>query len=173
MKRGIYPGSFDPVTYGHIDIIKRASRMLDELIVAVVVNPSKKPLFSLKERLLMLKKTLSGFSGVKMLSFKGLLVDFAKQQQSALIVKGLRAVSDFEFEYQMALMNNKLNPSIDTIFMMTSSQYAFLSSSSVREIASLGGDIKGLVSPYVEMKLKEKYKKLSGRQKSQDVAADM
>lgn len=158
MKRGIYPGSFDPVTYGHIDIIKRASKILDELIVAVIVNPGKLSLFSPEERLFILRKAVGSLPKVKIFSFAGLLVNFANLHKAGIIVKGLRAISDFEYEYQMALMNNKLNPKIETVFLMTSNQYAFLSSSSVKEIASLGGSIKGLVPPYVEKELRKKYK---------------
>lgn len=157
MKRAVYPGSFDPVTNGHLDIIERAAALVDELVVAVVRNPAKKGLFTLEERADMLQKSVQHLGNVRVESFAGLLVDFVQERGACLIVKGLRAISDFEFEFQMALLNRKLAPGVDTIFLMTSEQHAFLSSSSVKEIASLGGSVGELVPPYVEGKLKEKF----------------
>lgn len=172
MKIGVYPGSFDPITNGHIDIIKRAVKLLDKLIVAVVKNPNKTPLFSFKERMNILKNTLKNVPKVEIASFSGLLVNFLKHNKANVIIKGLRALSDFEFEFQMALMNRQLDANIETIFLMTSSRYTFLSSSSVKEISSLGGSIKGLVPPYVESKLKEKFGYLKRPYKGQDVVCE-
>lgn len=157
MRRAIYPGSFDPLTNGHLDIIQRASRLVDELVVAVVQNPAKKSLFTLEERQEILQECARGLGNVRVGSFTGLLVDFVRQREAQIIVKGLRAVSDFEFEFQMALLNRNLAPEVDTLFLMTADRHAFLSSSSVKEIASLGGSVADLVPPYVERKLREKF----------------
>ena len=154
----VYPGTFDPITYGHIDIIRRGREIFDILIVAVADPKDKKPLFTLKERVEMAKQVLANFSGVYVDSFSGLLVDFMKKVKAKVILRGLRAVSDFEYEFQMALMNRKLYPEVETIFMMTSEEYSYLSSRVVREIASYGGCVKDLVPPLVEKKLKEKFK---------------
>jgi pantetheine-phosphate adenylyltransferase len=145
MKIAVYPGSFDPITNGHLDIIKRASRVFDEVIVAVLVNPDKKGLFDIDERVQLIEKSIGGLSNVKVQSFSGLLINFMKTINAKVIIKGLRAVSDFEYEFQMALMNNKLDPSIETVFMMTNAKYSYLSSSSVKQVAMFGGCIKGLV----------------------------
>ncbi len=169
LRKAVYPGSFDPVTNGHLDIIERATRLVDELIVAVVKNPAKKPLFTIEERTDILRQTTSAWSKVRVASFTGLLVDFLRREGAPLIVKGLRALSDFEFEFQMALLNRKLAPEVDTIFLMTSDKHAFLSSSSIREIASLGGSVAGMVPPYVELKLKEKFGFLSSPKRGQRV----
>lgn len=158
MTTAVYPGSFDPFTNGHRDILERALRIFDRVIIAVVRNPGKKPLFSIKERVEIIKKSIPPTDRVKVDSFTGLLVDFMRNANSNIMVKGLRAVSDFEFEFQMALMNRKLSPDVETVFLMTSSEYAFLSSSRVREIVSLGGKVSCLVSPYAEVKLMEKFK---------------
>lgn len=157
VRRAVYPGSFDPVTNGHVDIINRGMELVDELVVAVVHNPNKKPLFTIEERKAMILESLPGRPGLRVEAFTGLLVDFLKQQKANLIVKGLRAISDFEFEFQMAMLNRNLNPKIDTIFLMTSVEYAFLSSSSVREIASLGGEVRDFVPSYVLEKLRERF----------------
>jgi pantetheine-phosphate adenylyltransferase len=156
MTTAVYPGSFDPFTNGHRDILERALGIFDKIIIAVVRNPGKNPLFTLEERVDIIQNSLPQGSNVQVESFNGLLVDFMKKMDSRIIVKGLRAVSDFEFEFQMALMNRKLNPEMETVFLMTSSEYAFLSSSKVREIATLGGEVKCLVSLYTEKALKEK-----------------
>ena len=158
MKIAVYPGSFDPFTNGHRDILERALRIFDKVIIAVVRNPGKNPLFTIKERMEIIKKSVPPTDRIKVASFTGLLVDFIKQVNSNIMVKGLRAVSDFEFEFQMALMNRKLNPQVETVFLMTSAEYAFLSSSRVKEIASLGGAVSCLVSPFAENKLKERFK---------------
>lgn len=145
MKIAIYPGSFDPITNGHLDIIERGSKVFDELIVGVLVNVDKKGLLEIEERVEMIKRVTAKYSNVKVQSFNGLLVDCMKETKASVILKGLRAVSDFEYEFQMALMNNKLNPKIETVFMMTNAKYSYLSSSSVKQVAMFGGCIKGLV----------------------------
>lgn len=145
MKIAIYPGSFDPVTLGHLDIIRRASIMFDRLIVAVMHNQNKKPAFSAEERVGFLKRTTADLPNVEVESFGGLLADYAKQKNACVIVKGLRAVSDFEYEFQMALANRKLNPDLDTVFLMTSAEYMYLSSSIVKDIAVHGGGVADFV----------------------------
>lgn len=145
MKIAIYPGSFDPITNGHLDIIERASKMCDKLIVSVIYNPNKNPLFSLEERKKLVEESVKDYKNVSVDYFSGLLIDYAKQNQATAIIKGLRAISDFEYELQMALMNQKLCPSIETVFLMTTSEYSFLSSSLIKEVASFGGSINGLV----------------------------
>lgn len=156
MKTAVYPGSFDPVTYGHLDIIERATNIFDRVVVAVLQNSSKTPLFSVDERIDMLKKTTSLFKNVEIDSFSGLLADYMEQNNYRVIIKGLRMLSDFEYEFQMALMNKKLNNDIETLFMMTNSKYAYLSSSIVKEIAKFNGDISEFVPEYVAIKFKEK-----------------
>ncbi len=158
MKRAIYPGSFDPITYGHIDIIERAAYIFDELIVGVLNNKSKTtPLFSVDERVNILNEILGSLDNVKVLSYEGLLVDFAMENKANVIVRGLRAVTDFEYELQLAQTNNVLNAGVDTVFLTTSLEYAYLSSSTVREVASYGGDISKFVPPFVEKLTYEKY----------------
>ncbi len=149
MKTAICPGSFDPVTIGHIDIIKRAAALFDKVIVAVLVNVEKKPWFTIEERKDLLKKTVGDIPNVEIAGFDGLLVDFAAENNAQVIVKGLRAVSDFEYEFQMALTNKKLNNSIETVFLTTSSEHMYLSSSIVKQVGLLGGDIAPFVSPCV------------------------
>jgi len=144
-RTAIYPGSFDPVTNGHLDIIDRGSKAFDRLVVAVLENPRKSALFSAQERLRMLDIVLKKYDNVKVDYYQGLLIDYAEQKKAKIIIKGLRAISDFEYEFQMAMINHKLNPKIETMFMMTNSKYSYLSSSIVKEIASYGGCIKGLV----------------------------
>ncbi|WP_291651966.1 pantetheine-phosphate adenylyltransferase [Clostridium sp.] len=145
MNIAVYPGSFDPITNGHLDIITRGAKIYDKLIVAVLVNMDKKCLFDIEERVELIKKVTKDLKNVEVLSFDGLLVDFARIHNSKVILKGLRTVADFEYEFQMALMNSKLDPDIETVFMMTSSAYSYVSSSSVKQVAKFGGNIKGLV----------------------------
>jgi len=149
MRRAIYPGSFDPVTNGHLDVIARARKLFDEVIVAVAHNDQKQPLFSLAERVEFLRQVTGSFEGVTIAPLDGLLVDFAVQQNARAIVRGLRAVSDFEFEFQMALMNRKLEANVETIFLMPKEEYTYLSSRIVKEIARLGGDVGAFVPPCV------------------------
>lgn len=158
MKKAVYPGSFDPITYGHIDIIDRASRLFDNVIVAVLNNPLKTPLFNTDERVDMIRHATKGMKNVEVDSFSGLLIHYVDKRGANTVLKGLRAVSDFEYELQMALMNRKLNKDVETLFMMTSSRYSFLSSSLVKEVARLNGCVKELVPDYVFEKLLEKYK---------------
>lgn len=145
MNRCVYPGSFDPITTGHLDIIERAAAMFSDVTVAVLVNKSKKPAFSAAQRMDFISRSTAHLPGVKVDSFSGLLVDYMKQQNANMIIRGLRAISDFEYEYQMAAMNAKLAHSVETIFLMTDTEHSYLSSSMVRELASYGGDIAGLV----------------------------
>lgn len=153
VRRAVYPGSFDPPTLGHLDIITRAARLFDELIVAVAVNSQKKPLFTLDERVEMLRECCPHLPNVRILPLQGLLAQFAQEVGACAIVRGLRAVSDFEYEFQMATMNRQLAPDVDTCFLMTHQRYAFLSSSIVKEVAQLGGDVRQLVPPYVYERL--------------------
>ena len=158
MKIAVYPGSFDPATNGHIDIIKRSGALFDRVIVAVLNNPSKSPLFSVEERVDILKRTCGDIKNVEIDSFSGLLIDYCKSKNANVIVKGLRAVSDFEYELQMAHMNKKLNQEIETVFIMTSSRYSYLSSSLVKEVAQFGGCIRGLVPEIIEKEIYERLK---------------
>jgi len=153
----IYPGSFDPITNGHVDIIERGLRIFDQIIVAVLENPKKEALFTTQERVAMIQEIFAAEPRVKVNSFDGLLVDFARKHQARIVMRGLRAISDFEFEFQMALMNRKLNPELETLFMMPNLNYTFLSSRLVKEIYMLGGCIKGLVPETVEKRLREKF----------------
>ncbi|NPV28146.1 MAG: pantetheine-phosphate adenylyltransferase [Firmicutes bacterium] len=157
MKVAVYPGSFDPITYGHLDIIERAALIFDKVIVAVCINPGKQPLFSIEERVEMITRECKHLPNVEVGSFRGLLSDFVRQQEARAIVRGLRAISDFESEFQMALMNRKLNPAAETVFLVSQPKYSYLSSSIVKEIASLGGDVTGFVSDQVASRLKEKF----------------
>lgn len=149
MVKAIYPGSFDPVTNGHQNIIYRASKILDHITVAILENPRKQPMFTIDERMEMLTRITSEFDNVEVEYYHGLLIDYAASKQISIIIKGLRAISDFEFEFQMALVNRKLNSKIETLFMMTNDKCSFLSSSIIKEIAGLGGDISGLVPPQI------------------------
>lgn len=158
MTRAIYPGSFDPVTLGHLDIIKRASQIFDELIVGVLNNNSKSPLFSVEKRVKMLNDVVKDLPNVKVMSFEGLLVDFARKVDAQIIVRGLRAVTDFEYELQMSQTNTVLNENVDTIFFTTSLEYAYLSSSTVREAAYFGADISKFVPESVVQQVYDKFK---------------
>lgn len=153
----ICPGSFDPVTLGHVDIITRASKMFEHVIVAVLVNMAKTPSFTIDERIEFLKETLGDIPNVEVVKFDGLLADYARQRNASAVVKGLRAVSDFEYEFQMALTNKKLNPELDTVFLTSDSQYMYLSSSIVKQVASLGGDISNFVPACIHDRI---YKRL-------------
>jgi pantetheine-phosphate adenylyltransferase len=159
MKRAIYPGSFDPVTHGHLDVVARARKLFDEVIVAVAYNDEKSPLFTLEERLDLLRQTLGKIDNVRIAYFSGLLVDFAREQQASAVIRGLRAISDFEFEFQMALMNRKLEGNVETMFLMPKEEYTYLSSRIVKEIARLGGDVSKFVAAPVAKALAAKLKK--------------
>ncbi len=152
---GLYPGSFDPVTNGHLDIAERAFKLCDELHIAVVANPSKNPLFSVEERVDLLKQTTKHLKNVKVSSFEGLLVDYAKEIKANIIFRGLRAVSDFEYEFQMALINRNLHKEIEVVFLVPNEKFIFLSSSSIKEVAKLGGDVSGFVPAVVKRALRD------------------
>ena len=145
----VYPGTFDPITNGHLDIIRRGSRLFDRVIVAILGNPEKSPLFTLEERVDLIQKVVAGLPNVSVETFRGLLVDWARGRGANVIVRGLRAISDFEYEFQMALMNRRLDPEVETVFMMPAEAYSYVSSRLVKEVASLGGDVSGLVPPEV------------------------
>jgi pantetheine-phosphate adenylyltransferase len=157
MKRAIYPGSFDPVTNGHLDVVERARKLFDEVIVAVAHNDEKQPLFSLNQRLDFLEQTVGKIDNVQIAHFDGLLVEFAVAQKAGAVIRGLRAVSDFEFEFQMALMNRKLESAVETIFLMPKEEYSYLSSRIIKEIARLGGDVSKFVPKTVAKALAKKY----------------
>jgi pantetheine-phosphate adenylyltransferase len=159
MRRAIYPGSFDPVTNGHLDVIERARKLFDTVIVAVAHNDQKQPLFSLEERLDFLREVTGPFKGVEVTPLDGLLVEFALQQNAHAVVRGLRAVSDFEFEFQMALMNRKLEAEVETIFLMPKEEYTYLSSRIVKEIARLGGDVRKFVPACVVKSFAQKLRR--------------
>ncbi len=158
MLRAIYPGSFDPVTLGHMDIIKRSCRIVDELIVGVLNNNSKTPLFSVEERVKMLKEATKELENVQVVEFEGLLVDFAKEMDAKVVIRGLRAITDFEYELQMTQTNHKLEPDVETLFLTTSIEYSFLSSTTVKEVAAFGGDITQFVPEVVVKAIEEKMK---------------
>ena len=158
MSIAVYPGSFDPVTYGHIDIIERSAKVFDKLIIAVLVNSAKKPMFTIEEKVDMIRKVTSHLDNVEVMSFSGLLVDFAKQHNASVSVRGLRAVTDFEYEIQIAQTNAKLNKDLDTMFFTTSIEYSYVSSTIVKEIASYHGDVSEMVPPYVQECLEKKFK---------------
>jgi len=157
-QKAIYPGTFDPVTYGHLDLIKRARGIFSELIVAVADNPHKKPLFSMNDRVDMLKKATAGWEGVIVEGFSGLVVDYARKQKAQVLIRGLRMISDFEYEFQMALTNRKLAPDIEVIFLMPQESYSYLSTRLLKETASLGADLSSFVPDFVEKALKKKLK---------------
>ena len=158
MRTVVYPGSFDPLTNGHLDVVERASKLFDQVIVAVAKNDDKRPMFTQSERKRQITAAVKGLPNVEVAAFKGLLVDFAEQKKAQAIIRGLRAVSDFEFEFQLALMNRKLEEEIETIFMMPREAYTFLSSKLVKEIAQLGGDVSAFVPANVEQALLNKLK---------------
>ena len=163
MKTAIYPGSFDPVTLGHYDIIERSSKIFDKRIVGVLNNSAKSPLFSVEERVNMLKDVTSHFPNVEVQSFAGLLIDFVRSNDANVIVRGLRAITDFEYELQLAQMNRVIAPEIDTLFLTTNLKYAYLSSSMAKEVAMYGGDISSFLSPEIAEKVREKYAAQAGQ----------
>lgn len=156
MTRGIYPGTFDPITYGHLDIVHRASKVVDELIIGVLNNYTKDTLFTRQERVDMIKSLVKDIPGITVKSYDGLLIDFAKEEKADFIIRGIRAVTDFEYELQMSQTNRIIGPDIDTLFFTTSLEYAYLSSSTVREVALFGGDVSKFVPESIEKKVKEK-----------------
>jgi pantetheine-phosphate adenylyltransferase len=158
MTRAIYPGTFDPVTFGHLDIIQRSANLFDELIVGVLNNTAKSPLFSVEERVNMLKEATAEISNIKIASFSGLLVDFVKETDASVVVRGLRAITDFEYELQLAQTNHVLYPSVDTMFLTAKLEYSYLSSTIVREVATFGGDISKFVPEEIAIKMYDKCK---------------
>jgi len=156
-KRAVYPGMFDPIHNGHLDLIERSLRIFDELIVAVVANPGKEPLFAVKARLEMIDECTAGMTRMRITSFDGLLIDLVHREEADCIVRGLRAVSDFEYEFQMALMNRKLRHTVETVFMMPHERYTYISSRLIKEVASLGAPVTGLVPTTVEERLAQKF----------------
>ena len=159
LKTAIYPGSFDPITNGHIDLIERATQIFDKVIVAVANNPQKKALFTIQERLEMIKQTTKDIQGIEVESFDGLVIDFARKRKVNVLIRGLRMLSDFEYEFQMALTNRRLARTIETMFLMPSEQYAFTSSTLLKEAAALGADLSSFIPAFVEKRLKERLKK--------------
>ena len=159
MLRAVYPGSFDPVTFGHLDIITRSAKLVDELIVGVLVNNAKSPLFSVEERVKILEKTVENLPNVKVIPFEGLLVEFVRKMEAQMVVRGLRAITDFEYELQMAQTNHKLEPDLETIFLTTGLEYSYLSSRTVKEVAAFGGDISQFVPDIVIERMQEKMDK--------------
>jgi pantetheine-phosphate adenylyltransferase len=153
----VYPGTFDPFTNGHLDILERASQIFPRMIVAIVANAEKSPLFSVEERMQIIRDATRGMKGVRVDAFDGLLVDYVSEQGASVVIRGLRAISDFEFEFQMALMNRRLADGIETVFLMPHESYTYLSSRLVKEVSLLGGTVKGLVSPMVERMLRDRY----------------
>ena len=152
----IYPGTFDPITNGHVDVVRRASRLFERVIVGVAINPGKAPTFSLEQRVALAQEALKGVAGVDVCGFEGLLVDFAKEKNAKVILRGLRAISDFEHEFQLASMNRRMEPDVETLFLTPAEQYTFISSSLVREIAALGGDVSEFVPACVATMLAQK-----------------
>ncbi len=158
MRIAVYPGSFDPITNGHLDIIKRAAKLYDRVVVGVLNNSGKNPVFTPEERVGMIKEVTLDMNNIEVDCFTGLLVDFVKEKSASVIIKGLRTVADFEYEFQMALLNKALNPEYETMFMMTDSKYSYISSSMVKELAGFRGDLTGLVPAEIINKIQEKYK---------------
>lgn len=165
MSKAVYPGSFDPITKGHLDIIKRCSYVFDEVIVAVLVNPDKKGWFTTDERVAMIERVTSDLRNVKVSSFEGLLVDFMEDEDIDVIVKGLRTMTDFDYEMQMALMNKKLNKTKETMLMMTNSKYSYLSSSAIKQVALFKGNLEGLIPGELEDEIRERVKMIEGENK--------
>lgn len=163
MKVAVYPGTFDPITYGHLDVLERARKLFNRIIVGVAEDNYKNALFSLEERVEMVRQVIKGMPNIYAEGFSGLLMDYVKEKNACTVVRGLRAVSDFEYEFQISLMNKKLRNDVETVFLMTSSEYTFLSSSIIKQVASLGGCIQGLVPPLVEKALEEKYRKKNAK----------
>jgi len=161
MRTALYPGTFDPITNGHLDLIKRASRIFDHLVVAVADNPAKETLLTREERVSLLKASVKGLKNVEVRHFSGLTVEYARKLKVTAIIRGLRVFSDFEYEFQMALMNRKLVPEVETVFLVPSEQYTYVSSSLIKDIATFGGNISGFVPPPVAKKLKEKSKEVN------------
>ncbi len=159
MKIAVYPGTFDPITNGHVDIIKRSAKLFDKIIVTVAVNTQKTPLFDLTERVEMIRRSLVNEERVEVAKFEGLIADYLREVNASAMIRGLRAISDFEFEFQMSLMNRKLNPEVETVFLTPAQEYIHLNSTIVKEVASFGGDVSEYVPEYVESMLQEKYKK--------------
>lgn len=158
MRIGVFPGTFDPVTEGHLDIIRRSQKVLDRVVVAVAAAYHKNTLFDLEERKAMLQSSLSETEGVEVVSFDGLLIDFAKQHKASAIIRGLRFISDFEYEFQLALMNRRMNRDIETLFFMPSARFSYLNSSVIKEVVRLGGDVNGLVPDAVIQAMKDRFK---------------
>ena len=159
MKIAVYPGTFDPITNGHVDIIMRSAKLFDKIIVTVAVNTQKTPLFDLTERTEMIRQVLGNRKNIEVDQFNGLIAEYLKRVNASAMIRGLRAISDFEFEFQMSLMNRKLNPDVETVFLMPAQEYIHLNSTIVKEVASFGGDVSEYVPEHVELKLREKYKK--------------
>jgi pantetheine-phosphate adenylyltransferase len=159
----IFPGSFDPITNGHLDIVTRGLSIFREVLIAILVNPDKRPLFTVEERVEIIRKVFRGSRRVRVATFSGLLVDYAEEVGASVIIRGLRAISDFEYEFQMALMNRRLDPHIETVFMMPAESYSYVSSRLVKEVFQLGGRVTDLVPPVVERRLREKYRTRGGR----------
>lgn len=153
MKIGVYPGTFDPITHGHTDIIARSLRVFDKIIVAVAPNPTKRPLFDLAERVEMVKLVTKGLPHVEVVTFKGLLVEYVQKRKAHAVIRGLRAISDFEYEFQMALVNRKLNKSVETVFLMPSEEYSYLTSTIIKEVARFGGRLTDFLHPHVAQRL--------------------
>ncbi len=162
-KIAIYPGTFDPITLGHIDIIERSAKLFDEIIVTLAINPSKKPLFDVHERMEMIQEAIKDYPNVRVEKFDGLVVDFAKKVQARVIIRGLRAITDFEYEFQMALMNRQLSDDITTVFLMPHEKFTYLNSTIIKNVANFGGDIEKFVTKFVERKLIEKLSKKGSR----------